>query len=256
MLSRLDELSGFVLIGGNARSGSTLLGAILDAHPEIVIANETETSSRFWLNTEKQKYFAEVLSNAESNAISDRISAGYRYQIGEPPSRKSRIRFLGDKIWNPSTLLLHGDLNLIPNLERLFACPIFFINAVRNPYDVISTMCNRSGAPLDDRISWFFSHCESLTALENRLPKERFLNCYNEDLITNPNRILPQLFSFLNIPTKQDLYLKIIDQLFKKPRITRNGLKWTDEQIRTVQERIKTYPFLHPYYLACPLSES
>lgn len=34
----------FVLIVGNARSGSTLLGAVLDGHPEAVVANESYSS--------------------------------------------------------------------------------------------------------------------------------------------------------------------------------------------------------------------
>ena len=36
----LPDLRCFVLIVGNARSGSTLLGAALDGHPRAIVDNE------------------------------------------------------------------------------------------------------------------------------------------------------------------------------------------------------------------------
>jgi hypothetical protein len=37
-----------LLILGNARSGSTILGAVLDAHPNMVVANEKLESFHPW----------------------------------------------------------------------------------------------------------------------------------------------------------------------------------------------------------------
>ena len=44
----LPDLRCFVLIVGNARSGSTLLGAALDGHPRAIVANEMGESMTLW----------------------------------------------------------------------------------------------------------------------------------------------------------------------------------------------------------------
>lgn len=47
-VSKHANLTSFLLIVGNARSGSTLLGAAIDAHPSAVISNESTGSWELW----------------------------------------------------------------------------------------------------------------------------------------------------------------------------------------------------------------
>ncbi|NBW87793.1 MAG: hypothetical protein EBR23_13465, partial [Planctomycetia bacterium] len=85
-MSSLDHLRRFVLIVGNARSGSTLLGAVLDGHPQAVIANESASSMALWRDLSAAQIVADVLDNATRNAAAGRPSEGYSYQIGPPPA--------------------------------------------------------------------------------------------------------------------------------------------------------------------------
>lgn len=128
------QIEKFLLIIGNARSGSTILGAVLDAHPNIVVANETIESGHLWRGLDGEKILAGIFQNAEQQALESTRSAVCGQKSAWPPSKKQDIRVMGDKIWNPATLFLHGKYNLIPSLEERVVAPVALIHACRNPF--------------------------------------------------------------------------------------------------------------------------
>jgi hypothetical protein len=199
-MTSLDHLHRFALIVGNARSGSTLLGAVLDGHPRAVIANESASSMALWRDLSAAQILADVLDNAARNAATGRPSEGYSYQIGPPPATKPALLVAGDKVWNPATLILHGNHDLIPSLETRLGVPVAIIHAIRDPFDVIATMHARSGAPVADRIRWYFMHCEAAAAIRDRLPADRFLDSHHEDLLADPPAAIERLCGFLHLP--------------------------------------------------------
>lgn len=240
-------LAGFVLIVGNARSGSTLMGAVLDGHPRMVIANETSASATFWRGLDGREILREVWDNAERNAGLGRPSEGYSYQIGPPPSQKRDVVVAGDKIFNPATLLLHGDYGLIPSLEERLAVPVRLIYAIRNPFDTIATMHRRSGAPLADRIRWYFIHCEAAEALRARLPPDRFLESHHDDLLATPDHELARLCGFLGVGIDDDHRRAVRSVLFASPRRTRSQVAWGDADVGAVQAGIDRFACLARY---------
>ncbi len=244
-------LAGFVLIVGNARSGSTLMGAVLDGHPRMVIANETSASATFWRGLDGREILREVWDNAERNAGQGRPSEGYSYQIGPPPSQKRDVVVAGDKIFNPATLLLHGDYGLIPSLEERLVVPVRLIYAIRNPFDTIATMHRRSGAPLADRIRWYFIHCEAAEALRARLPPDRFLESHHDDLLANPDDELARLCGFLRVGIDDDHRRAVRSALFASPRRTRSQVAWGHADVGAVQAGIERFACLARYAGSC-----
>jgi hypothetical protein len=243
----LANLQGFVLIVGNARSGSTLLGATLDGHPRLVVANETAASANFWRGLDRGAILGEVLDNAERNAAAGRPSEGYAYQVGPPPSAKADIRVAGDKIFNPATLLLHGDHALLPSLEERLGVPVRVIHAIRDPFDTVATMHRRSGAPVADRIRWYFMHCEAAAAIGARLPPDRFLDSHHEDLLAAPDVELERLCRFLGVAADPDHVAAVKRILFAVPRRTRADVAWTDADRDAVHAGIARFPWLARY---------
>lgn len=241
-----------VLIVGNARSGSTLLGAVLDGHPQAVVANESFSSLNFWRNLTKQEILQDIYDNASHMAVAGRLSEGYRYQIGDPPASKDRILIIGDKVWNPSLLLLHGDPGLLRSLEELLGMPVKLVHAVRNPFDVIATMHRRSGAPIADRIRWYFMHCEAVAAIEIRLPPERFLESHLAVLLAAPADELGRLVDFVGLE-RDEAHLEAVRQkLFSRPRRTAGEVVWRAEEIAEVARRMTEFSFLHNYLAEPP----
>jgi len=245
------DLAGFALIVGNARSGSTLMGAVLDGHPRIVIANESAASATFWRGVDGPAILQEVWDNAERNAAAGRPSEGYSYQVGPPPSRKREVAVAGDKVFNPATLLLHGDHGLIPSLEGRLGVPVRLIYAIRNPFDTIATMHRRSGASIADRIRWYFMHCDAAEALRARLPTDRFLESHHDDLLADPDTEVSRLCGFLGLAVDADHLQAVRRTLFASPRRTRSQVDWAAADLAAVQEGIARFPCLGRYALGC-----
>lgn len=243
----LADARCFVLIVGNARSGSTLLGAVLDGHPQALVANESSSSFSLWRNLTKPDILRDLYDNANQMAACDRLSAGYRYQIGGHPASKDRILIIGDKAWNPALLLLHGNPGLLQSLEERLVMPVKLVHAVRNPFDVIATMHLRSGAPIADRIRWYFMHCEAAAALAHRLPPERFLESHHAALLAAPDEELGRLVDFVGLD-RDGAHLEAVQhKLFSRPRRTAGEVAWKADEIAEVVRRMGEFTFLHQY---------
>lgn len=237
----------FLLIVGNSRSGSTILGAVLDAHPQMVVANETIESTHLWRGLDGDRILEGIFQNAEQQAF-DATRAQVSGQKSKwTPSTKRAIRVVGDKVWNPATLLLHGKHDLIPSLEERVGAPVVVIHACRNPFDAISTMHLKSGAPISDRIRWYSMHCEAVAALCERLPPDRLLHVQHENLIQSTVASLEDCCRFLDVPCSQEYLDRCEPMLFESPRETRHQVSWSPEDFRRVKALIQSFSWLQSY---------
>jgi len=239
------NLEGFLLVIGNPRSGSTMLGAVLDAHPAMVVANETLASSTLWCDLDRGAILDGIRENAACAAANGRLSEGYSYQIGPGPDAKRHVRVAGDKIWSPATLLLHGDHGLIPSLEDRVGVPVRIIHAIRNPFDTIATMHRRSGASLADRTRWYFMHCEAAAAIAARLPHDGFIESHHDDLLATPAAEIERLCTFLGLPLDHEHVAAAMR--FPRPRRTGAAVPWSDTDTAAVRSGIARFPSLTRY---------
>ena len=241
------DFKTFCLVIGNSRSGSTILGSIVDAHPNAVVANETMASQAFWKGMGKGEILGEIIENSSANYRSGRQSEDYQYQIGASPEAKSSVCVYGDKIWNPATLLLHGDYDLISRLGNQLAARVVLIASIRNPFDTIATMHRRSQAPVKDRIRWFFMHCEALAALEEKTIQPNYLISYHEHLIDCPDEEISRICRALMLPLDHQHLENVKRLLYKRPKQSGAAIDWTVADVDDVLERMQRFPFLSIY---------
>lgn len=247
-----DQLKSFLLIVGNARSGSTLLGAAIDAHPCAMISNEAEGSWGLWRGMAREKILTNILQRATRMAVTNRPSEGYHYQIGPSPDAKQHLLVAGDKTWNPSVLLMHGNGDLLSDFEQRLGLPVKILQSVRNPFDVIATMHRRSGLPVRDRIRWFFLHCEATAALSERLPAEKFTVCHHADLLASPEAELKRLCRFLDLASCDAHIAAVKKALLPNPRKTSADIDWDPADVAEIKRRMTGFDTLARYMNESP----
>lgn len=246
-LQLLKQATTFCLVIGSPRSGSTLLGAVIDAHSKAIMANETGASGRFWRGLTRDEILIEIAQSASVHSRTRRASRVHRYPEGGTPRSKTDIIVVGDKIWNTATLMLHGKPSLISSLQERMQARLCLVHSVRNPFDTITTAHRKSGASLKDRMRWCFMHYEAVAALHERLPASTIIDVHHEDLLAEPERQLDRLCTFLGLPVQDEQMLAVREFLFDSPRRPSADQDWPAADVDEVLQRIERLGFLHRY---------
>ena len=242
-----SDLRFFLLIIGNSRSGSTALGSVIAQHPNAMIAQESPASSNYWRDIDREQLLEQIRENALANEMAGRPWQGYQYSVPVVREQNRQILVAGDKIWNPATLLLHGDIGLIGRLEQLLGVPILILESLRHPLDCIAAMHKRSSASLEDRVRWYFMHLEATAAIRSRMTSDNYRCVYHEHLIESPDIELTRLFRFLNLPDTPEPIQKAKDILFKTPERKRGAVEWPASVLRDVEDRMSRLDSMYPY---------
>jgi len=197
----------------------------------------------FWGGVDRTTIVQEFLDNIEVDATQGRPAADYHYQTKLPPFQKAEIRIVGDKIWNPATLMLHGNHSQILSLEKRLGVPLRIIHAIRNPLDTIATTRSRSDAPVSNHIRWYFMHCKATEALRERLPSDLYLDSHHEDLLRDPGQEISRLCQFLGVQTVEDHIAAASAELFTSARKTRDSIAWSQAALRHCKLESHAIPF-------------
>lgn len=231
-----------ILIGGSGRSGTTLLSAMLNAHPSLFCGDE------FGLLTES-KFSLDKIANIYDYNKKDLISM--------VKSTKNRIQFLEvfmrDIMYQKNIKnLVTKDPGYIFNLdESLILFPnLKFIHICRDGRDVAVSMRKnakdigiRYDAHYDDQGLLSIQYCAKVwrTFINTYRRYDKDSRCYlikYEDLVTNPEYSLKNLCQFLNLEYNSSM-LEFNNQVFHLNSISRDHLTGVSQPL--YQNKVKTY---------------
>ncbi|PFX14550.1 hypothetical protein AWC38_SpisGene21281 [Stylophora pistillata] len=281
-----DEVETFVMFIGYPRSSHSLVGAILDAHPEIIIPHEfnlLQMWSRYNLPTFRRKnllryklFFDLHRTSMEQAMFGIRASQNrtvlngeftYLYNVPKlwQGGYKNRIKVIGDKKGGKTSELLSHDPSRMKQLEgiaKLVGVPMKFIHIVRNPFDNIATMVLRrlgernnvreegvkvNGSHiLENWIGAYFKLVEA-----NQRVRERFgdavIDIPGHETVLRPKETLQKLCDHLGVTCSVHYVEKCSRILYGTPSVTRDKIVWTKEQKQRVTELMKKYSFLKDF---------
>ncbi len=243
-----NSLEIYCTIAGCSRTGSTLIGSLLDAHPHIAIANESAAPNLFQKGETRETIFTTILRNCANHARAGKKWTEYQYSIPDQwQGKQKELKVIGDKLYLVATFILHMNPQVLTNIISITRLKTKFIHCVRNPFDVISTMALRTKVSLRDRAGLFFNTCEAISALRDRQEPEDFLTVKHESLVENPVHTLKNICAFLNCEPHKDWIDSCSALLYKQPHKTRTDIPWPAEQIALVYKRMQEYDFLAGY---------
>ena len=238
------DLERFCLFLGYARSGTTLVGATLNAHPEIVIANELDVLQYVELGTPRNEIFSLLLQRDRYFAEIGHQWTGYDYKVpGQFQGTFTRLRVIGDKRAGRSTHRLGERPELLDTLRSTVGVPVQVVHVVRNPFDTITTMAWHGKRTLGPAIAKYQRMSATVDEVRSRLRPEELLDIRYESFAEHPEQQLRDLCTFLGVaPTAA--YLRDCASLVdSSPSRSRDRLPWSVDERRQVEALIENARF-------------
>lgn len=237
----------FCLFIGYSRSGHSLVGALLNAHRDIVISHELLAHELIHKGLSRDALYARILARASwFNLIGNRGT--YRYQVpNQWQGRFDRLRVIGDKRGGSLTRYIAAHPAILQQTRALVGVPLRLIHVVRNPFDNISAMTIWKKLTLEQAIIGYFRLCDTTARLDELCQPGEVLTLHHEDVIRAPRPVLQALCRHLGVeeyPGYVDDCCRIV---FRAPTHTRRSINWPADLVRLVEERIRSYPSLDGY---------
>lgn len=249
------DLEAFCLFVGYPRSGHSLIGSCLDAHPEMVIAHEADAlkmlAKHGW---PRERIFEALLENSSAQAARDtgRTQSGYVYAIpGQWQGSYRRLRVIGDKGGGETSRRLAADPSEIRKFAPHVGVPLRVLHITRNPFDSIARIARvtHKGVrkhTLDEAITRF-----EVFAVANAGflagGSEDVMTLRHEDFVANPGSELRSLCAFLGVAPAEEYLEACAGIVWESPHRTRELVEWSDAQIEHVAALIDRYAFFAGY---------
>ncbi len=231
-----------------------MLGALLDAHPNVLIANEFNLMKRLKFGYHQTQLFYLLMRYSQKLAKRGRIASGYDYRVPNQWQGKfTQLKIIGDKKGGGSVESIRKNPALLDKLHHVIKVKIKCLHFMRNPYDNITTMARRKKAmgtvnstDLARAISSYFRRMETIQQIKNRRRLD-ILDMRHEDFIQDPQAQLEKVCEFLQIEASHDYLQDCASIVYTQPHRSRHKIDWPPSLIERVRKHIASYPFLADY---------
>lgn len=248
-----QDVKTFCFFVGHTKSGCSLLGALLDAHPDVVLADEADALRYVRNGFTREQIYRILLKTARREAMKGRVTARrltpYSLRVpGQWQGRYRTLRVIGDSKAGPSTRQLGRDLSLLQRVEETMGgVDVQILHVVRNPFDPISVMMVRGERSFENAVDHYFDYCDTLVQVRARVRADQLLTVPYEEFLSAPSMCLRGLCHFLGLRVSSDYVDACLGILRDKPDRSRDLVEWTPERIAVVQRRMEPYEFLNRY---------
>jgi len=248
-----DGLRAFGLFVGPNRSGSSLVGALLDAHAQALIAHELDAfedrgSTGRLGYADREALFAAIAENsaraARKGRKGRRRGGDVSYAVpGLHQGDVESLRVIGTKRANRTMVALEHNPRALEALEEQVLIPLRLIHLIRNPFDNVASM-----TPVDEPLMRVERYVQ-LIGMVNALKDAGWplKDVYLEEVIADPRSELAALCEFLDLKPAEDYLAGCASIVEDEPNESRHGRAWTDEEVATLTGLIDDVPWLGRY---------
>jgi hypothetical protein len=246
------DLHAFCLFVGYPRSGHSLVGSLLDAHPEVVIAHEANALAlASAADAQRQKLFDTLIDNSGQQFKRGRRSSGYSYVVeGQWQGRARALRVIGDKAGKKSASRISREPEALAALERVVGVPVHLVHVTRNPYDTVARMALMRSKPSRESVTDAITSYAGLARVADEVlaaAKYATLTVRHESFAREPKIQLQRICAFLGVDA-DDAYLDACAHIvISTPRRARDLVEWSDEDREALQRVIDSHSFFRGY---------
>lgn len=268
-----------VQFAGFPRSGHSILGSILDAHPQALISHELDLMGIVDAGFEREEIFALIEANSRGFEENGRYWNGFCYAVpGGQGGRADPARVMGDKKGDWALRRLLDSPDLLSRLQaRMDGVEPCWISVIRNPFDNVATLSLRkgreydrlriaahddaafrdaltkekgravSGTALPEMAEDYARLCDGLSALKARVPGRNWLEIRHEALVADPVSQLERMLDFLGLADTGDFCTLAAGIVSSQVNLTRHEVAWNPELKARIEGLIGQHDFLHGY---------
>ena len=276
---RFGSVSTFVQFVGFPRSGHSLIGSILDAHPQAVVSHELDTMGLLKKGLPEKVVYALIAENSATFSRHGRYWNGFSYAVpGGHHGPTEPLRVIGDKKGDWAVRWCGKDPDLIEAVGRKVHARCRWILVTRHPLDNIATMSLRknrtydrlrieaadstdfkarlaasqergevAAAALDDMIDDYEGLCQTIERMQAATPADDWCHVEYERFSVHPADEIRRLARFLDLEPDTDYVASSASIVRDSPNKSRNAVTWTDQQLERVEALSRHFSFLHSY---------
>jgi hypothetical protein len=240
-------LQNYCTFIGYPRSGHSLVGSLLDAHPNMVIAHELDVL-RFLKSgfSDRQLYYL-LLENSRIFAQHGRTWGPYSYAVADQhQGQYTELKVIGDKKGGRTTDRIRQDWELLAKLRDTVGLNHHFVHIIRNPFDNIATLAIRQMRDVAQVTEWYFALCRTNQRLGQEL-QAQVIDLHYEDFLQAPAIWLTRLCEFLGVIADEP-YLKACCEIVNPtPHKSRYEVGWPPGIRQAVEHEKRNCEFLRRY---------
>lgn len=281
--SAVKSVKKFIFFVGYPRSGHSIVGSLLDSHPNMVVSNQFALFRRLTEDPVYKHPTRSFLYNAiYRNSVcshyfglraQEATKKGYTLHVDNSWQGRydGTIQVIGDKTGGNTgmTYFNNGHQSFLKQYKRLLSIvkvPILVFHVVRNPFDNIATMVIRSPKSgvsildltpdhpyknkesLDNAIAAYFSRVHTVDKMMTELDLT-VIEVHIQDLIEKPKKAFSEICDRLEVFCSNNFLKTVAEKMFPDVTKTHLLIEWTPEQIKRVRKEMQRYTFLHQYTL-------
>jgi len=245
------DVERFFFLVGYTRSGSTLVGSLLNAHPEMVIAHETDALRYIRTGITRNTFYAMLLQRDRQFAAIDRSYHGFEYSVpGGDQGRFTSLRVLGDKHAGRATRRIRDDPGVLERLRSLVGVPIRVLHLVRNPFDNIASIARNRDLPLSSAIDIYKMLGDAVDQIAKLLNADELLEIRYEQIIADPTVTLHDVCRFIGVDATAGYLSMCATLIDESGRRGRDRVSWSPKELSAVEGLIAARSSLQGYSFA------
>ena len=255
-MDKFQDVKTFAFFIGYPRSGHSLLGACLDAHPNAVIAHELDALALIKAGIGRNELFEALCEKSIAFFKEGSEWSGYSYRIpGMWQGSFESLELIGDKRGGGSAKHLEENPELLNEVKKL-AKNCKMIHVVKNPFDCISTSVSKqekvqgkifSREDCHGKIEEFFLRAKTISKIIKNDPGLVKTIRY-ETLLDDPKNILSDLCTYLDLAVFDEYLNACASIIWSSGRPSRQrSTIWEHSLIKDVQDQIDQYEFFEGY---------
>jgi len=271
-----STIERYLLFIGDDRSGSSILGHLLDVHPEMAVSHQ-----KFILRYLSAKGGVYKRGRMMRHILASKERFTHQYfplKVRDQwLGRYSQLRVIGDKSSRGSTIMLYERPSLLDRLRSTMGVPLRVLCTCRNPYDMVAAKHLRylqnvnlmpklrylsDYNPADSEkhglapllggyyaLDWLLDGADKLTKVLSMFSEDEIFLVRHEDFIASPKDKLRDICTFLGVECAEDYLDSCVAVVYPSPHKTRFKVRWTAEEIERVAAAIEKYPWFEGYTL-------